>query len=167
MKWAYPTLRLYACAEYFYRFLKSHPGPKPTNYLTPSSLRKFADTCFRPAHEKSEAWDQILKIAAEYPESPEEVISVNLKMNPFSKLKQLIPIRKNKWKFVYLTRDRHYAFIDYPSDPTLAEGGKLIMEAGKRKVLQTLVRHVENSLVDIGLSGEVVAESSLSMPWIE
>lgn len=57
----------------------------------------------------------------------------------------------------YLTRDRHYAFIGYPSDPTLAEGAKIIMRKWERQVLKTLLKHVAASLVDIGLSGEVVA----------
>jgi hypothetical protein len=57
----------------------------------------------------------------------------------------------------YLSRDRNHAYVGYPSDPTLAEGAALIMNFGERKCLETLLKHVERSLVDIGLSGEVIA----------
>lgn len=57
----------------------------------------------------------------------------------------------------YLTRNRHYAFIGYPSDPTLAEGAARIMKSANERITRVLKSHVDKSLVDIGMSGEVVA----------
>ena len=57
----------------------------------------------------------------------------------------------------YLTRNRHYAFIGYPSDPTLAEGAARIMKSASDRITSVLKSHVDQSLVDIGMSGEVVA----------
>lgn len=57
----------------------------------------------------------------------------------------------------YLTRDRHYGFVGYPSDPTLAEGAAEIMSCTSLSAISVLADHVDRALIDIGMSGEVVA----------
>jgi len=56
----------------------------------------------------------------------------------------------------YLTRDRKFAYTGYPSDPSLAQGAKLILEYPDYQCMKILDDHMSDNLIDIGNVGEVV-----------
>jgi len=83
-------------------------------------------------------------------------IRVGLSILPGTKLaKDLVADRLAQLQ--YLTRDRKNAYTGYPSDPSLAQGAKLILEYPDYLCMKILDEHMTNNLIDIGNVGEVVA----------